>query len=182
MGFFDFLTAPAKPRSWPPEPEWWKAIHARDVRRSSYYAPESTRRGPEPSRQAPGRTPPAADPMNPALYFNLFEIWKDIREGREEKDFQEALEGGEDAILALLEIAPKEKQAQAIFKFFNLPVEEARRRADLDIWEDWIDPFIEKLEKRMNEIMPDEFQGYLEFGDTEQGPFGLFYIERREKK
>ena len=120
--------------------------------------------------------------MNPALYFNLFDLWKDIREGREEKDFQEALADGEDAILALLEIAPKEKQAQAIFKFFNLPVEEARHRTDLDIWEDWIDPFIEKLEKRMNEIMPDEFQGYLEFGDTEQGPFGLFYIERREKK
>lgn len=191
MGFFDFLHAPAKPKDWPPDPRWWRELHD-----PSYQPRPAEPRGEAPSRQTSlpeklqkepkAALPAAEDPFNPILYFDLVRISTDIEEARGEKEFTKELEAsattGDPVIVPLVEVAPKgPDQADEVFEFFGLPIEESRKRPNLDPWEHFIDPFIDKLERRLNEMLPEEYPGYVEFGTTEDGAFGLVYIEKEEQ-
>ena len=190
MGLFDFLRAPAKPQDWPRDPDWWRELHEQGVRPQGTL-PEALRRQESPPHGrrkslAPPQLPKGSDVLNPGLYFDLVRLSGDIEEARETQEFKEELQAskktGEPAVVPLVEIAASgADQADRVFRFFGLPLEEAKKDPGLDPWKQFIDPFIERLERRLNEILPDEYPGYLEFGTTEDGAFGLVYIEKEER-
>jgi hypothetical protein len=189
MGLFDFLRAPAKPQDWPRDPDWWRELHEQGFR-----PPEDPRELPRRQESlphgrrklSPSTLPKAADVLNPGLYFDLVRLSGDIEEARASQEFKRELEAskktGDPAVVPLFEIAPSgPDQADRIFRFFGLPLEEAKKDPALDPWKHFIDPFIEKLERRLNEILPDEYPGYIEFGTTEDGAFGLVYLEKEDR-
>lgn len=196
--FWDWFTKgpPAPP---PTDPDWVESVftpfvpgaveRARSAGpgRPSYAAPPrpvipggvSARA--EKAEQRPAHKIPYGDP---GKFFNMTEIWDLIRQNRDAAFLAKAKKckgDDEEAILPVAQlVGPDEKRNLKLFKFFNLPLEEARQRVDLDPWEDWLEPFLSDLEKKMMQIMPEDiakFDGVLEFGETGDKAFGLLYWE-----
>jgi len=197
--FWDWLTKGA-PAPAPRDPEWIESFfkpfvpgaveRARSApsSRPSYAAPRPVVPGGVSARvEAVPKGPAHKIPYgNPEKFFNLEELWDLIRKNRDEEFIRKAKEcknpdRDDEAILPLAQIvAPGEKRNLKLFKFFDLPLEEARKRADLDPWSEWLEPYLEDLEEKMMKLMPEDiaqYDGVLEFGETGDNAFGLLYWE-----
>lgn len=123
--------------------------------------------------------------LYPGRHFDLPSVWELIGEARNSLEFQRAArecrdpeeEGG---IHPTAEITPRdtyeadeEIKAERVMNFFRIRIPEKARKP----WNDIVEPFLEEVEKRLNEMLPRRFPGILEFGWAEDGSFGLFYFE-----
>lgn len=130
-------------------------------------------------------TPWTETDLYPGRHFDLPSIWESIEDARKGREFQKAAsecrnpeeEGG---IHPTVELAPRdtyeadeEIKAERVLGFFRIRLPENAAKP----WDALVEPFLEELEKHLNEMIPKRFPGILEFGWAEDGSFGLFYFE-----
>lgn len=186
----------------PEEPAWLESFFNPTVRiperRPSPGPRPGASYGPSagPSRGAPVREQPTGargEPRipwgDPGRFFELETLWQGIRQGRTPEFIRQAKAcktEGEEAIIPLVELVPAgQKRDLTLIKHFGLPLEEIRASfPPYHPWDDWIEPFLSDLEKKLNGLMPEDIEkwdGVLEFGylEGEEGrePFGLIYYE-----
>lgn len=123
--------------------------------------------------------------LYPGRHFDLPSIWESIGQARQDSEFQRNArecrdpeeEGGihPTAEIAMADTAEADEEikAERVLDFFRIRIPEKAKKP----WDNIVEPFLEEVEKRLNEMIPQKFPGILEFGWAENGSFGLFYFE-----
>lgn len=156
-----------------PEP----GVRPREERRPSprEWSPRQERAAPE--RRAAPPPPPAIDV---ARWFDLPDLWEKIRRARGREVFQADVAAysktGDYADAPLIEIAGK-NQEYKVADFFGIPAADYERMRQDGTWDRAIGSLLKDVEKKLNEALPEEFPGFVEFSFDGDDRFGLFYFE-----
>lgn len=145
--------------------------------RSRYgYAPPppAARPGFREGRHEPPRGAPHEERMvDPISVFNLPLMWEGIRKVKQDARFRGTYGVGK----LSREGRSQAERAMDVLSFFKVPENVIRRVPPDQVWSEVVLPLLSAVTQALNAAKPSDLPGRLKFDFSENGAFGLVYVE-----